>query len=82
MGLKRLAAKIVEYNERLESGKASQIEPSHVERTLKKLRKKSRALQEDLAQTTSAEKRARLQKKLDVAQAHIERAEVLLNSIR
>ena len=82
MGLKRLAAKIVEYNERLDSGKASQIKPSHVERTLTKLRKKRRTLQEELASTISPDKKARLQKKLDVAQAHIERAEVLLDAIR
>ena len=36
MGLKKLAAKVVNYNERLESGKASKIKPGHVEKVLGK----------------------------------------------
>lgn len=81
MGLKKLAAKVVEYNERLESGKASKIEPSHVQDVLEKLRQKSIDLEEEIASEPSAEKRVRLQKKLDVARTHVERAEWLLKEI-
>lgn len=78
MGLKKLSEKVVDYNERLESGTASKIEPGHVEKVLAKLRKKSDELEADIASTHSADKKARLEKKLGVARAHIERAEWLL----
>lgn len=81
MGLKKLAAKVAEYNERLESGKASKIKPSHVEMVLEKLRKKSGELEGEIASARSPEKRARLEKKLGVARTQIERAEWLLNEL-
>ncbi len=81
MGLKKLAEKVAEYNERLESGKASKIKPSHVEKVLEKLRKKSFELEAEIASAHSPEKRARLEKKLSVARAQIERAEWLLNEL-
>lgn len=81
MGLKKLAAKIVDYNERLESGMADRIEPGHVERVLEKLRKKSAELEEEIALATTAEKKARLERKLEVARTHQERAAWLLNEI-
>ena len=82
MGLTKLAAKVAEYNKRLESGKASKIKPSHVEKVLEKLRKKSDELETEIASATSPEKRARLERKLEVARAQQERAEWLLNEIR
>lgn len=82
MGLKKLAAKVVEYNERLEQGKASKIMPEDVEKVLRKLQKKCENLKEEAAHATSAEKKNRLQKKLDVAQEHVKRGEWLLEQIK
>ncbi|WP_157440962.1 hypothetical protein [Aestuariivita boseongensis] len=79
--MKKLAAKVDDYNERLESGKASKIKPDHVQKVLEKLRRKSAKLEEELASTASMEKRARLEKKLSIARAHIERGEWLLREI-
>lgn len=81
MGLKKLAAKIVEYNERLESGKAGKIRPDHVERVIEKLRRKSAELEDDIASAHSDDKKARLERKLEVARTHLERAEWLLNEV-
>ncbi|MFP7673938.1 hypothetical protein ACG74X_11360 [Marivita sp. S0852] len=81
MGLKKLAAKVVEYNERLESGKASKIKPDHVASVLAKLRKKADELEAKIALTQSTEKKARLERKLGVARTHVARAEWLLKEI-
>ena len=81
MGLKKLAAKVEEYNARLESGKASKIKPSHVEAVLQKLRSKLTKLETEIATSTSADKKARLEGKLAIAQTHIERAEWLLKEL-
>jgi len=81
MGLKKLAAKVEEYNSRLESGKASKIKPSHVEAVLQKLRSKLTKLETEIATATSADKKARLEGKLAIAQTHIERAEWLLKEL-
>ena len=81
MGLKKLAAKVEEYNARLESGKASKIKPSHVEAVLQKLRSKLTKLETEIATATSADKKARLEGKLAIAQTHIERAEWLLEEL-
>lgn len=81
MGLKKLAAKVVDYNERLQSGKASKIKPSHVQKVLEKLRKKSDELEAQIAEAQSPDDRARLERKLDVARVHEERAEWLLKEL-
>ena len=81
MGLKKLAAKVADYNERLESGKASKIKPDHVEKVLEKLRRKSGELEAEIEAAHSAEKRARLERKLEVARAQEERAEWLLRQL-
>jgi predicted nucleic acid-binding Zn-ribbon protein len=81
MGLKKLAAKVVDYNERLENGKASKIKPRHVEKVLQKLRAKSAELEEKIALATSADKKARLEGKLGIVRTHIERAEWLLKEL-
>ena len=81
MGMKKLAAKMSEYNERLESGKVRKIKPRHVENVLKKLRKKSVELEEEIGTAASSDKKARLEKKLGIARAHIERGEWLLKEI-
>ena len=81
MGLRKLAAKVVEYNARLEDGKASKIEPDHVRRVLAKLRLKQAELEAEIAAAPGADRRARLEKKLGVARTHVERAEWLLKEI-
>ncbi|MHA6265221.1 hypothetical protein ACXYMO_18615 [Arenibacterium sp. CAU 1754] len=81
MGLKKLGEKIAEYKERLEHGKASQIKPNHVEKTLEKLRKRSGELEAEIATTENPDKKVRLKKKLEIAIQQIERAEWLLNEI-
>lgn len=81
MGLKKLAAKVADYKERLESGKAQEIKPDHVERVLKKLRKKSVELEAEIASSHSPEKRARLEKKLATARAQEARAGWLMKEI-
>ncbi len=81
MGMKKLAAKVDDYNDRLESGKASKIKPGHVRKVLEKLRKKSSELEDEISAAHSAEKKARLEKKLGVARAQIERGEWLLKQI-
>lgn len=81
MGLKKLAEKMHEYNERLERGKASKIKPSHVKEVLEKLRKKAADLENEIETTKNTDKRARLTRKLGIAGEQIERAEWLLNEI-
>ena len=76
MGLKKLGEKIAEYKDRLEHGKASEIKPSHVEKKLEKLRKKSRELEAETATTQNPDKKVRLEKKLEVTCQQIERAGV------
>lgn len=81
MGLKKLAAKVFEYNERLESGNASEIEPGHVEKVLEKLRMKSEQLEVEIAVAKSSDKKKRLTRKLGIARTQMERAEWLLKEI-
>lgn len=81
MGLKKLAEKVADYNDRLERGKAEMIKPEHVAKVLEKLRKKTADLHADLASTKDADKKARLKNKLDIAREHVERAEWLLKEI-
>jgi predicted nucleic acid-binding Zn-ribbon protein len=81
MGLKKLAAKMADYNERLESGKARKIKPHHVEEVLQKLRAKSAKLELEISAAKSADKKARLEHKLQIARAHIKRGEWLLNEL-
>ncbi len=81
MGLKKLAAKVADYNERLKNGKASKIKPGHVKNVLEKLQKRSVELEAEIASAHSPEKRARLERKLEVARAQEERAEWLLKEL-
>lgn len=81
MGLKKLAAKVAEYNDRFKDGKASKINAEHVEKVLEKLRNKRRELEEELASARTQHKRARLERKLEVARAQEERAEWLIKEI-
>jgi hypothetical protein len=77
MGLKKLAAKVAEYQERLAAGHAKKIEPEHVKQVLDKLRRKEADLLVRLATETDEAERADVERKLHVAREHIERAEWL-----
>jgi hypothetical protein len=81
MRLKKLAAKVADYRERLEEGKASRIEPRHVEKVLKKLRKRKVELEERVATESDGEHKDRLHRKLEIAREQISRAEWLLAEI-
>ncbi|MFC3612800.1 hypothetical protein ACFORG_03420 [Lutimaribacter marinistellae] len=81
MGLKKLAVKLADYNERLESGKASKIKPAHVRKVLERLRKKSAELEAEIDSARSTDKRTRLERKLEVARAQEKRAEWLLKEL-
>ncbi len=81
MGLKKLAAKVEDYKARLESGKASEIKSSHVEKVLHKLRVKAADLEAELATAPSTDKKSRLEGKLAIARTHIARAEWLLREL-
>lgn len=78
MGLKKLAERLADYQERLEAGKARSIEPGHVEKVLDKLHRKEADLLSRLATETDPDERAGLEHKLRVAREHIVRAEWLL----
>lgn len=81
MGLKKLTAKLAEYQERMDGGKASKIKPDHVMKVLQKLEKKRVELEAEIAAASSPDKRERLERKLEVARAQQDRAEWLLREI-
>lgn len=81
MGLKKLAEKVAAYNARLEEGKAHKIEPGHVRKVIDKLRAKEEDLLEEIGEASSEEKRARLERKLQVAREQIARAEYVLSEV-
>lgn len=81
MGLKKLAAKVIDYNERLERGEASKIKASHVRKVIQKLRWKRAELEGELASASDSNKKKRIERKLDIARKHEERAEWLLREI-
>lgn len=77
MGLKKLAAKLAEYQERVASGDARKIEPEHVQQVLDKLRRKEADILSRLVAETNEAEREDLERRLQVAREHIERAEWL-----
>jgi predicted nucleic acid-binding Zn-ribbon protein len=81
MGLKKLAKKLDDYNERLSSGKTKKIKPEHVENLLDKLRTKESKIRAELAEAGDEEERDLLNRKIDVIETHIRRAEWLLAEI-
>jgi len=81
MGIKKLAAKVADYKDRLDRGKASKIKPDHVAHVLEKLRKKEAALKLELAAAKNSDSKNRLTRKISVAQEQINRAEWLLSKI-
>lgn len=81
MGLTKLAQKVADYQQRLEAGKASTIEPRHVEKVLDKLRRKEAELLARIASETERDERVDLDRKLRVAREHMTRAEWLLAEV-
>ncbi len=78
MGLRKLAEKVADYQQRLEAGKTRTIEPEHVEKVLGKLRRKEADLLARISTETDRDERADLDRKLRIAREHIARAEWLL----
>ncbi|HBG97473.1 MAG: hypothetical protein JKP98_14970 [Rhodobacteraceae bacterium] len=81
MGLKKLAAKLSGYQDRLDAGKAPKIEIRHVRKVLEKLLKKEQELVERLDAADDPKERASLERKLRVAREHIARAQWLLQEL-
>jgi hypothetical protein len=81
MGLKKLAAKVARYNERLDKGQASKIKPDHVEKVARKLRAKESELSAEIAKASDPDKKARLEHKRMIALEQIARAEFLLGEM-
>lgn len=82
MGLKKYAAKIDDYFERLKEGKAEKIKKSHVDKVIHKLQAKKLQLAEEIKETSKESKIARLERKVLVADEHLKRAEVLLANLK
>jgi hypothetical protein len=72
---------VLDYNKRLQSGKASKIKPNHLEKILRKLRTKEAELEAEIAHTKDGDSRSRLEKKLRIAREHIARGEWLMGEI-
>ena len=81
MGLKKLAGKVDDYNDRLKAGKIGKIKPEDVEKVMAKLIAKEAALLEEIAETGNPSKIPRLERKLSIAREHIARAKWLLGQI-
>ena len=81
MGLKKLAAKLFDYNKRLESGKADQIKQTHLVKELNKLQAKEAELEADLACAKNEQKKSRLERKIRIAREQIARAKWLMGEI-
>ncbi|MDU9005288.1 hypothetical protein [Sedimentitalea todarodis] len=81
MGLKKYAAKLDDYFTRLKRGKAGKIKPDHVEKVIAKLRAKAERLQLEIKEATKESKKARLERKVLIANEQIRRAQLLLKEI-
>ena len=81
MGLKSLAAKLADYQTRLEDGATCRIRPEHVRKVLDKLRHKEATLMAEIGETDDPDRKARLDRKLGVARDHVRRAEWLLDQL-
>jgi uncharacterized protein YlxW (UPF0749 family) len=82
MGLKKYAAKLDDYFERLKEGKAEKIKKSHVDKVIRKLEAKKLQLAEEIEETSKESKKARLERKMLIAGEHLKRAEMLLNTLQ
>lgn len=81
MALERTVEKLDDYFERLNAGKAQKIEPSHVDKVIKKLIAKEQQWQEELAETEKTSKKERLERKLALVHEQLERANWLKSQI-
>jgi len=82
MKLTESIKKLDKYFDRLESGKAEEIKPKHVENVIKKLTAKKQLLNEELAEAAKSSKQNRLKGKLLTVEEQLERAEWLMGKIR
>jgi uncharacterized protein YaiL (DUF2058 family) len=81
MGLENTVEKLDKYYKRLKKGKAQKIKPSHVSKVISKLETKENLLLSDLAEAGKEAKKQRLDKKLAMVRAQLDRARWLLSEI-
>ncbi len=81
MALSKHVEKLDKYYERLESGKAKKIKPSHVDKIIQKLKVKHAELQQEIQDSQKASKKDRLERKLSIVTEQITRAEWMLAQI-
>ncbi|RSK37792.1 hypothetical protein EJA01_03885 [Rhodovulum iodosum] len=79
--MKKLAAKVADYKQRLEKGQTSEIKPDHVQKVLAKLEKKQVDLKARFDAETDPGERERLTGKLGIAREQIARARWLLDEL-
>lgn len=81
MGLESTVEKLDKYYDRLKKGKAKKIKPTHVSKVINKLEAKEALLLSDLAEAEKEAKIQRLDKKLEMVRAQLNRARWLLSEI-
>ena len=81
MAISKISKRLDDYVERMKKGRAAKIKAKHVEAALDKLKRRKRALQEELESVRKDEKRARLKRKVRVAREQIKRAKWLLEEV-
>lgn len=81
MGLGKSIEKLDDYYSRLKKGKAKKIKSPHVEKVIKKLKAKEKALKDEFASTEKDGKKSRLKQKLAIVSEQIERANWLLQKV-
>ncbi len=81
MGLRKNTEKLDDYYGRLKDKKADRIKAAHVEKVMRKLRKKEVEILEDLETVAKPSKEERLKGKLKVVRDQIARADWLLTEI-
>jgi len=62
--LTKAVEKLDKYHDRLKTGKAAKIKPSHLKKVAEKLRASEIALRAELEEATKADKKERLERKL------------------
>ncbi len=82
MALKRTIARLNDYSDRLERGKANKIKLRHVERVIDKLRLRDKSLRKEIEAASKPGRRKRLTLKRKAVQVQLTRAKWLRKEIR
>jgi len=81
MGIESSVEKLDKYFKRLTKGKAQKIKPSHVEKVIRKLKKKEELLRAEIQEANKGSKIERLTRKLDILREQQNRTRWLLDKI-